>query len=897
MEFKRKNILNNSFSTNFKESAGLFVLLMLVFSIFAHTIGDNENSRLDTTISIVEENKLSIDRIHNNTGDKSIINGSYYSDKAPLPSFLAIPGYALVSSQFNETVKNKSYSNTFRRSYSSKMEWGRFAATVTVSSLAGALTSVIFYLFSINSGLRRDESIFVGFLTGLATLVFPYSTTFHGTMLGTLFLTGAVFLWFNEDFNASTRKTFLIGLLIGLGVSSSYLIVVPGAIILSINSLERLENIRLHLFGLFGLFTGLLPLLIFNYLTTGNPFEPTAFHSVDPYPGHPIEGYLFEVSASKISIARIIRALISPLNGLFIYCPVLVFGLIGLRNFYSDRKKLLLLISGTLIATLILISFIPLWPIRAYYGPRYLLPASTLLILPLIYEYKKSGGFEKTLIYFSSIISSIIMFASTQTWSGSSWINPRGIHSVKMTTLGIYENRLWDYLTSLPTEGLQSPIISYLTGTSTNFHMVLSPYPQYGFPLTLFDQLFTIDMRAFSIGIIALSFVLLFKKYFDINKYNLAAGFSLVLILVVFGVSAHSNYMHDWYDQQEQETLQWGREEPDIYFSSDNTNKRVISIQARALEKQEFKIYHNGDLIGNRTLNSRVSNISEIIDPKKGLNRISFRTEECNVMGRFADNNDIRCVTLGLKAYNFEGSQKEVILDNFRPESSDNKLLGENSRVLIGSDPGKYSLVLTIASNETTKISASADNEEIFSSRVDRFPTVIRTPYFHSTGMDWIEFEKSCESCKVKIEDIRLKNYKNENQTIRKSTGWYRKVDTEDLTWTSGNSTVLIYNHRNESVRRKITLDGRSFDKTRNISFEVNDNAIKNITMPTTFYRILSNGTRTVNAHSFNVELNPGENILELTTNEACSVIGETIGNDDIRCAAYGIGDIRLTDQ
>src|SRR4051812_40886065 len=58
--------------------------------------GWNQLSRALPLLSVVEEGTLRIDTRHELTGDKAVIDGHYYSDKAPGTTLLALPVYALV---------------------------------------------------------------------------------------------------------------------------------------------------------------------------------------------------------------------------------------------------------------------------------------------------------------------------------------------------------------------------------------------------------------------------------------------------------------------------------------------------------------------------------------------------------------------------------------------------------------------------------------------------------------------------------------------------------------------------------------------------------------------------------------------------------------------------------
>ena len=73
-----------------------FILINLFFASFYLDSWQNANttSRVLPVLSIVDLGTMRIDSFADKTIDKSFVNGHYYLDKAPLPSFIIIPFYA-----------------------------------------------------------------------------------------------------------------------------------------------------------------------------------------------------------------------------------------------------------------------------------------------------------------------------------------------------------------------------------------------------------------------------------------------------------------------------------------------------------------------------------------------------------------------------------------------------------------------------------------------------------------------------------------------------------------------------------------------------------------------------------------------------------------------------------
>jgi hypothetical protein len=71
----------------------------------------NAVSRALPVLTLLENGSPAIDKYVRRTGDKSRVGDHYFSDKAPLPTLLAVPFYRLVQAsdwtkQTSEPVKN-----------------------------------------------------------------------------------------------------------------------------------------------------------------------------------------------------------------------------------------------------------------------------------------------------------------------------------------------------------------------------------------------------------------------------------------------------------------------------------------------------------------------------------------------------------------------------------------------------------------------------------------------------------------------------------------------------------------------------------------------------------------------------------------------------------------------
>src|SRR5688572_24333220 len=74
-------------------AALLFVSLFVPFAYFNHSDGWNQGARLAELHAIVLQRTLAIDKYHDITGDKALVGGHYYSEKAPATVLMALPAF------------------------------------------------------------------------------------------------------------------------------------------------------------------------------------------------------------------------------------------------------------------------------------------------------------------------------------------------------------------------------------------------------------------------------------------------------------------------------------------------------------------------------------------------------------------------------------------------------------------------------------------------------------------------------------------------------------------------------------------------------------------------------------------------------------------------------------
>lgn len=336
-----------------------FLALLLSWHVDTwHT--PNPTSRALLTIALVEDRAYSIDRFRDWTEDKAFVRGHYYSDKAPLASWITAPLYATVHAlQGNPRSPYPSY-------------WALGSGAV-----ASGILPALFFAAILWGALRVGRAslpLSVLYLVCAlpCSLLGIYSGTFFGHVLSGLLL---VLAW-RAVFDAPSAVR--AGLHTGLAALAEFplLLFAPFLLLGCLRQApagRRADSVLR--FGL-GLLPGLLLIGLHNRLTTGNALEFAYKHVASDSFAHMRHLYGFSLP----SLTALGELLLSPARGLAIYLPlaaVLIF--FGLRRGGAWRT-LPGLRAISLFSFLLLVSSYRMWEGGWSFGPRHLIPAAMVLL-------------------------------------------------------------------------------------------------------------------------------------------------------------------------------------------------------------------------------------------------------------------------------------------------------------------------------------------------------------------------------------------------------------------------------------------------------------------------------------------------------------------------------------
>ncbi len=181
----------------------LVLLLLLCYGFFRQVPAWNEHSRYDLVVALVDDHTVRIDRYHENTGDKALYNGHYYSDKPPGAALLGVPVYAAMRGVAALAGAGQPSSGAVLH-----------ALAFVVCGIPTALLALLLLRF-----LRPlvGEGWALGLTVGyaLGTIAFPFATMYFGHAASTCFLFAACYLLWRARQDGRAWRVVLAGISAG----------------------------------------------------------------------------------------------------------------------------------------------------------------------------------------------------------------------------------------------------------------------------------------------------------------------------------------------------------------------------------------------------------------------------------------------------------------------------------------------------------------------------------------------------------------------------------------------------------------------------------------------------------------------------------------------------------
>jgi hypothetical protein len=357
-------------------------LFLGVFFIDLWTTNSNTTSRILPAVTFIESGTFCIDKYEKLTIDKSIINGHYYSDKSPLPTWILIPLFSFFKFLGIADLNNGSL-------YGPPIY---ILADVLLGSIPFACIATLFFIvLSKNSGNERKfiSPVILSTLPLYGSFLFIFSGTAFSHLFSGLLLFSTYLL--------IKRGNYLTaGVFAGLCFLCEYTLTVF-FILWTLQIMWNEKKFWPSIRFVFGIMPSIILICIYNYCITGSAFDMI-------YKYHTFEGMDHNYAFTLPSMESLWSLSFSSFRGLFFYTPVLFLAL-----FYFIKKIVAFPVRNSLAGILnnhiLLPSIIFFFVIASYsywdggwtYGPRFLTGAGILLL------------FESA-VYFSKNEVSKIMF-------------------------------------------------------------------------------------------------------------------------------------------------------------------------------------------------------------------------------------------------------------------------------------------------------------------------------------------------------------------------------------------------------------------------------------------------------------------------------------------------------
>jgi hypothetical protein len=392
-------------------------VIFISYCYFYEGGGWNQNSRFDMVRAILEQKTLSIDTYHENTQDKALSHGRYYSDKAPGLAFLALP-VALSARPMLRVVGVDPLSPR-------GLQITSYDITVFAVALPTALACGCLFLIALQLGSNVSGAAFASLGMGLATPMWAYATLLWGHALaGACLVFGfaaALMLRESRGGTSDLVRGLVVGLFAGWATVSEYP-AAPGSAILAVLALAIVWRDgparRWRVFS--GVSAGALAciavLMFYQYRAFGSAIHPSySYYQEGAFPWMK-HGYM-GLTYPRIDV--MLKLLFGCRRGLFFAAPALILAPFGLRILWKNKNPEIRYagVAATSIAVYYFLfnASFSVWAGGWSYGPRYMAAGIPLLCVGLAPGWSALGTIWRRIFAALAVCGSLFALMAVST--------------------------------------------------------------------------------------------------------------------------------------------------------------------------------------------------------------------------------------------------------------------------------------------------------------------------------------------------------------------------------------------------------------------------------------------------------------------------------------------------